>query len=342
MQAHLALTRIAFASLVVLSACDDDDDDIDQLPGELDRCFQRVDLVSSVPGLAARTDPNLVNAWGITSELGVFAINATDAGVLAMYNADGSPATRAIPDALDVGEGYTGITRMDDELILVSEDGLISTVSPDEDPVRINIEVDQSAAGAGYKGVTVFDDRVVVADFRRAQLVVYDRLFEPDSAPVFADPLLPAGYAPFNVAAFGEQLYVTYALQNEEGDEEATGAGRGFVASFNRDGDLLWTISSDLFDAPWGMAIAPPSFGDLSGTLLVGNFGDGRITIIDRATQEVLGQVSDVNGVPIVTDGLWGLATGERVENARPDAVYFAAGPEDETQGLFGVFEPCP
>ncbi|HVK82656.1 MAG TPA: TIGR03118 family protein [Kofleriaceae bacterium] len=341
MQAHSALTRIALASLVVLGACDDDDDDIDQIPGELERCFQRVDLVSNVPGAALRTDPNLINAWGITSELGAFAINATDSGVLAMYNADGTPASTGIPDGLQVGEGYTGITRLDDTLILVSEDGLISTIVPDDDPTRLNVEIDEGAAGASFKGVTIYNDRVVAADFARARIEVFNRLFEPVPDKTFINPAIPAGYAPFNVAAFNETLYVTYALQDTEGDEEVTGAGLGFVAAFNHNQDVLWTISSDLFNAPWGMAIAPLGFGDLQGTLLVGNFGDGRITIVDPALGSVVGQVSDVNGVPIVTDGLWGLVTGERVNDARSDAIYFTAGPAEETQGLYGVLVPC-
>lgn len=55
---------------------------------------------------------------------------------------------------------------------------------------------------------------------------------------------------------------------------------------------------------------------------------------------KVRGQLMDGNGVPIAIDGLWGLSFGPTITNARPDGLYFAAGPDDETHGLFGVVAP--
>lgn len=343
MQAHPALARIALASLIVLGACDDDNDDTGQISGVIDRCFQRVDLVGSVDGAATRTDPNLINAWGIAPVRGAFAIAATDAGVLAMYNADGTPASLAVPDGLEIGEGYTGVARTaGDDLVLVSEDGLVSTISTNVAPTQVSVQVDQQAAGAGYKGVAVVGDHILAADFRRGRVEEYDASFQLVSDAALVNSTLPAGYAPFNIATVDDEIYVTYALQNEEGDEEVTGAGLGFVSAFDLDGNLLWTLGGEPFDAPWGMALAPQQFGALAGALLVGNFGDGRVTIVDRGTHALLGQLRDADGTALVTDGLWGLASGEEVDNGGDNAVYFSAGPADESQGLFGAFQPCP
>lgn len=341
MQAHL-LARLALASLVVLGACDDDDD-TGPISGVIDRCFQRVDLVGNVDGAAPRTDPSLIDAWGLAAVRGAFAINASDAGVLAMYNPDGTPASSAIPNGLVVGDDYTGIARgANDDLVLVSEDGRIAKIATNVDPQNASVMVDDKAAGAGYTGVAVVGGDVLVADFRRAQLARYDADFQPVAAPAFVDASLPAGYAPFNVATFDDEVYVTYALQDDEGDDEVTGAGLGYLSAFDLDGQLLWTLGGAPFDAPWGLALAPPRFGDLAGALLVGNFGDGRVTIVDRGTHAVLGQLRDADGTPLVTDGLWGLASGADADTALDDAVFFAAGPDDGAQGLFGAFQPCP
>ena len=78
-----------------------------------------------------------------------------------------------------------------------------------------------------------------------------------------------------------------------------------------------------------------------ANTLLIGNFGDGRILTIDARTSRELGQLENAGGVPIAVDGLWGLAFGDTVAQADPNALYFAAGPGDEAHGLYGVLRPC-
>lgn len=339
-----SIMRMTLAAVVLFGACDDDDDIdiIDENPpigGELDRCFTRVDLVGSVPGTAVRTDPALINAWGIAPELGSFAIVAADNGTLAMYNADGSPATRAIPDGLPIGDGYTGAASNGDVLVLANEDGFLSAINPAVDPTRVDVVFDKT--DAGFFGVAAFNSGFIAADFHQGLIKVFDANFSRLSSPTFVTPGLPAGFSPFNVAVLDGIVYIAYAQLNAEGTDEEAGPGLGQISAFDLNGTLLWTLSGAPFNAPWGMAIAPAGFGDLEGTLLVGNFGDGRITIVDRSARTVLGQLSDVDGVPITTDGLWGLVRGDGVDNARLDSIYFTAGPADETQGLYGVIEPC-
>jgi uncharacterized protein (TIGR03118 family) len=342
-----SVMRITLAAVVLLGGCDDNnnndnDIDIDETPpigGELERCFTRVDLVSSVAGAAVRTDPALINAWGITPELGAFAIVAADNGTLAMYNADGSPATRAIPNGLPIGNGFTGAASSGDLLVLANEDGFLAAINPAVEPTRVDVVFNKD--GAGFFGVAAFDTGFLAADFHQGLVKVFDANFNRLSSPTFVTPSLPAGFSPFNVAVLDGVVYVAYAQLNAAGTDEVHGAGLGQISAFDLNGTLLWTMSGTQFNAPWGMAIAPAGFGDLEGMLLVGNFGDGHINIINPATQENLGQLSDVNGNPIVTDGLWGLSRGDLVDNARLDSIYFTAGPADETQGLYGVLTPC-
>ncbi|HMG23498.1 MAG TPA: TIGR03118 family protein, partial [Kofleriaceae bacterium] len=170
-----------------------------------------------------------------------------------------------------------------------------------------------------------------------ARVDVFDEAFQLLTTPMFATPPgLPADFAPFNVMVFGNTVYVAYAQQNEEKDDSVEGPGLGFVAAFDACGTLKWTAKGNELDAPWGMAMA----GDMPqfpGALLVGNFGDGRITALNLDDGNILGQVMLAPGTPAEIDGLWGIATGTGVDNAMPGGLYFAAGPDDEMHGMFGV-----
>ena len=97
-----------------------------------------------------------------------------------------------------------------------------------------------------------------------------------------------------------------------------------------------------LLNAPWGVAFAPQGFGEYSGKLLVGNFGDGTIVAFDSTTHAAIDYVRDADGKPISIEGLWGLQFGNGVSLGMADAMYFAAGPHDETEGLFGRIQAAP
>jgi uncharacterized protein (TIGR03118 family) len=158
---------------------------------------------------------------------------------------------------------------------------------------------------------------------------------------MFTVPDLPAGFAPFNVMVFSGTVFVTFAQQDDAKTDSVKGAGLGFVAAFDATGKLLWTAKGDDLNAPWGMALG----GDLSlvtNALLVGNFGDGHITLIDPMTGNVLSQLADTRGAALAIDGLWGIAVGIGVQNAAPGALYFAAGPDDEMHGMFGLLTAAP
>jgi hypothetical protein len=184
---------------------------------------------------------------------------------------------------------------------------------------------------------------VLAADFHNARIDVFDEKFNLVMTPMFSTPAsIPAGFAPFNVAVINGIVYVTYAQQNPEKTDSVAGAGLGFVAAFDVCGNMLWAAKGAQFNAPWGMAMG----GDLSlapGVLLVGNFGDGHITEVNPKDGTIIDQLMTADGMPVVIDGLWGLAIGTAsgVQSAQPGGVYFVSGPADEAHGLFGVLTPA-
>jgi uncharacterized protein (TIGR03118 family) len=160
----------------------------------------------------------------------------------------------------------------------------------------------------------------------------------PNLTGNFVDPNLPAGYAPFNIANIGGMLYVTYALQDAARRDDVAGLGHGFVDVFDTQGNFLARVASGgTLDSPWGLALAPSSFGTFAGDLLVGNFGDGRINAFDPLTHAFVGQLLQSSGNLLVIDGLWGLVPGNNGNGGSSQSIYFSAGPNDETHGLFGV-----
>jgi uncharacterized protein (TIGR03118 family) len=176
------------------------------------------------------------------------------------------------------------------------------------------------------------------ADFQGAQIdVMKGNAAAPALAGSFTDPTLPAGYAPFNIANLNGELYVTYAQVGPDGDDVA-GPGRGFVDAFDLQGNFLRRVATaGTLNSPWGLAIAPASFREFAGDLLVGNFGDGRINVFDPGAGTFLGQLLGSSGDPLAIGGLWALVPGNGGNGGSPDAIYFSAGPVDESHGLFGV-----
>ena len=153
----------------------------------------------------------------------------------------------------------------------------------------------------------------------------------------FTDPHLPAGYAPFDVRVLDGKLYVTFAQQDDMKNDDVAGAGNGFVDVFDLNGHMLGQVGAGgTLNSPWGLAIAPSSFGRFAGDLLVGNFGDGRINMFDQNTGQPMGR----NGKPISIDGLWTLTPENGGSAGDPSTIYFTAGPAGETEGPFGSLSP--
>lgn len=309
-------------------------------------------FASDVPGLAAFTDPTLINAWGIASSgTSPLWLGANGSGTSPIYNGAG------IKQGLQVtipGDGsVTGVafnansaTSFNSDLFLfASEDGTISgwrgalgstaevlaTASPDNVYKGI---VQGTTGGFAY---------AYAANFRTGNIdVLKGSAAAPDLPGNFIDPNLPSGYAPFNVAIVNGDLYVAYALQDGSKKDDVSGAGNGFVSKFGLDGSFKGRlISNGPLNSPWGIAQAPTNWGDFGGALLVGNFGDGRINAFD-INGVLLGTLGDAGGNPISIEGLWGLRFGNGGNGGAPNALFFTAGPGGEDHGLFGDIVPIP
>jgi uncharacterized protein (TIGR03118 family) len=185
-----------------------------------------------------------------------------------------------------------------------------------------------------------------VANFNHNEVEVLDRTFqEVDLSGDFTDPGLPARYSPFNVMAINGSIFVAYAKQDASGDEELHGEGLGVVDQFDLNGNFMARVATfGELNAPWGMAMAPAmspttNFGKFSGDLLVGNFGDGRIHAFKWTADDgwqANGVIKGVDHRPISIDGLWGIGFGNGAGSGPTNTLFFAAGPDDETHGLFG------
>jgi uncharacterized protein (TIGR03118 family) len=307
------------------------------------------------------TDPALVNAWGIShSPTSPFWVSDNGSGLSTLYAVN--PTTGAVSKAgLEVtipsatfgvgsptGQAFNGGSGFNgDRFLFVSEDGRVSGWRP---ALGTTTETLVSGATANvYKGTTEADiagnSYLYSANFRAGTIdVLKGQPAAPDLAGHFVDPTLPSGYAPFDIANLGGTLYVTYALQDAAKEDDVPGAGNGFVDAFDLQGNFLGRVGSQgSLNSPWGLAIAPPSFGLFAGDLLVGNFGDGTISVFDQGNSLFLGQLLDASGNPLVIDGLWGLSPGTGSGNGgSAQAIYFSAGPSGETHGLFGVIAPVP
>lgn len=206
--------------------------------------------------------------------------------------------------------------------------------------------IDRSSAGVQYFGLGVDEagGRIFAANFgANPGMQVFDSQFADITATAgFDNPFAADGYQPFNVQVLGQSAFVTYALWGTPG-EEVTGDGHGRVAEFALDGQLLNILGDGTgLNAPWGLAVAPEGFGAFSGHLLVGNFGDGSIAAFNPVTRRYAGQLLNERGEPIVIEGLWGLQFGNGASLGESDRLYFAAGPADETKGLFGRISASP
>jgi uncharacterized protein (TIGR03118 family) len=208
--------------------------------------------------------------------------------------------------------------------------------------------------GAVYKGLAIATDSngqtlLYAANFRAGTIDVFKTDFTKDTslpAGAFIDPKIPKGFAPFDIQELGGKLYVTYAKQNDAKHDDAAGPGRGFIDVFNLDGTpglpggTERLVSHGNLNSPWGLALAPSSFGPVAGDLLVGNFGDGEIHIYDPTTGKFLGTVKDSDGEAIQIDGLWSLKVGNGGAGGDTNTVYFTAGIDGEQHGLFGSLAP--
>jgi uncharacterized protein (TIGR03437 family) len=183
-----------------------------------------------------------------------------------------------------------------------------------------------------------------VPNFNSGKIEVYDTNYKPATlSGNFTDPAVPAGYAPWNIWNLGGKLYVMYAKQNAAKNFAVTGPGNGYVSIFDLNGNLLKHLASNgPLNAPWGVAIAPATFGAFANDILVGNFGDGVINAFDPSTGAALGALQDQNGNTIAYPGLWGLLQGNGGNGGDPNAIYFVTGYASQKHGLLGSIQAAP
>lgn len=327
--------------------------------------FVATHLVSNVntasnPYSGSNADPHLVNPWGIAFNPQGFvwvANNGTSTSTL--YDGAGVPQSLVvtIPPGAAGSANPTGIVFNGSSAFTVSqggvsgasvfifagESGTISGWSPNVNMTNAVLVVDGSAQGKIYKGLALSNaggaPRLYAADFHNGVVDVFDGNFVPVVvAGAFVDPNLPAGYAPFGIQAIGSQIFVAYAKQDAQAEDEVAGSGLGAVDVFDTSGKLIQRLIpiGGKLNAPWAIAMAPANFGPFSNDLLVGNFGDGTINAFNPASGAFLGTLSDGNGKPLVIDGLWGLAFGNGINSQPTNTLFYAAGPANETNGVYG------
>jgi uncharacterized protein (TIGR03118 family) len=310
-------------------------------------------LQSDVPGVAAATDPDLVNGWGIVaSSTSPWWVSDNGTSKSTLYNGNTGAKLGLVVTVPGPPTGIVFNGTADFELapnaparfIFATDDGQIAGWNPTVNATNAISKV--TTPDAVYLGLangrSGGANYLYAANFSAAHIEVFDGAYAPAHlAGDFTDPGLPAGYAPFNIQNIGGELYVAYAKVNPaEPDEELAGEGFGYVSAFGMDGSFHGRVASaGELNAPWGLARAPATFGKFGGDLLVGNFGDGRIHAFKWTPEEgweAHGVLKGTDHTPIEIDGLWGVGFGNGVNSGPTNTLFFAAGPDDETHGLFG------
>jgi uncharacterized protein (TIGR03118 family) len=193
--------------------------------------------------------------------------------------------------------------------------------------------------GAVYKGLAIGTNAdgtfLYATNFSNGTVDVFGSDFHLVNS--FTDPNVAKGFAPFGVQVLGGNVFVTFAKQDAQKQDDVAGPGKGYVDEFSMDGQLLDRVATrGHLNSPWGLAIAPAGFGQFANDLLVGNFGDGTIDVFDLQTDHYLGKLNGTDGKPIQIDGLWALMPGNQAANSDPNSIYFTAGLDGEQHGLFG------
>ncbi|RQQ52343.1 TIGR03118 family protein [Burkholderia stagnalis] len=321
-------------------------------------------LVSDGAVPAAHVDANLKNPWGIAFNPKGFvwvADNGTQRATL--YDGNGVPQSLVVTippgtsgDPSPTGIVFNGTTDFvvtqgaksgPAAFIFAGEGGTLTAWSPAVSPTAA-ITVFDSGGAAVYKGLAMAGNNganfLYATDFHNNRIDVFDRTFaKVTPAGAFQDPSLPAGFAPFGIQAIGSKLFVTYAKQDAAAHDDVAGAGVGLVDVFSPSGQFLQRFATGgPLNAPWGVALAPADFGRFSHAVLVGNFGDGMLHAFDATSGMLLGTLQQGDGSAIVEPGLWGIAFGNGLNDQPANTLFFAAGPNDEADGLYGRIDVGP
>jgi uncharacterized protein (TIGR03118 family) len=313
-------------------------------------------LISDSSAVSAPlADTALVNGWGLSaSATSPWWTSNNKSNTSTLYTGLGSKnaLTVAVPggptgtvansNTADFVIGQ-GVASASSRFLFDTQAGQILGWAPTVNGTAAVVAVDNSAGGALYDGLATLNDRLYAADFHNGRVDSFDSAFKPLSLP-FKDPKLPKGWAPFGIQALAGNIFVTYAQQDATKKISVPGGGNGYVDEFTPDGALVARVASKgtvrgPLDAPWGLALAPATFGAYAGDLLVGNFGNGRISAYQQLSSGkwvYKGQIRTADGKPIVVDGLWAIAFGNGASAGPTSNLYFLAGPTGQQHGLFG------
>ena len=330
---------------------------------------------NAILATAKTIDANLQNPWGIAVAPGApFWIADNNSNLSTLYSGVGANETQAITGSPNIGiaippsaagvpanptgqvfngnGGFLIPTSAGQEsslFIFDGEGGTIAAWAKDSGATTVTAYDDGVANGADhavYKGLAIGTvggaTFLYATDLHNNKVDVFDTNFSKPAAMQgkFVDPNIPAGFAPFGIQALNGNLYVTFAKQDSAKHDETTGAGLGYVDVFDFSGNLVGQFASaGALNAPWGIAIAPAGFGSLQGDVLIGNFGDGTISIFSpngTALANFEGPLMSTAGQPLTFPGLWSLAFGNGDADKPVTTLFYTAGFADQTDGVFG------
>jgi uncharacterized protein (TIGR03118 family) len=317
--------------------------------------YFQTNLVSNTAGMATTTDPQLLNPWGISFLPGQdFWIANNKSGTSTLYDANGNKDTAlvvTIPVATKNPNGNcnpgcptgnvanSGSSFGGGQFIFDTQDGLVVIWTGASNSATVAF--DNSASGAAYTGLALLNGNfLLAANFGSGKIDVLNGNFQLTSLRgSFADPNLPAGYAPFGIHIINNQIYVTYAVQNSAKRNAMAGSGMGQVDIFDTNGNFVseFVAPGGQLNAPWGVVAAPSSFGQFANAILVGNFGNGAINAFDT-TGKSLGQVTNSSNAPLTNPALWDMVFGGGGVSGDPGTLFITAG---GTTSVFASIMPA-
>ena len=315
----------------------------------------------------ANVDANLVNPWGVALlPDGHFAIaneatststtldssgaaqpSAASETVVSIPAATGAAQSNPTGIVAHTGGGFvvsSGGKSAPATLLFATVSGTIAAYTPAVSTTHAFTVVDHSSSGDIYTGLATLGTgasaRIYAADFRNGIIDEFNSKFQqiPLRRGAFFDSTVPAGYAPFGIQALKGKLYITYARQNASATADNPGPARGIIDTYSAAGKYQSRIAvgGDL-NSPWGLAIAPSSWGVFKGDLLAANDGDGTIDIFNKKHNTFIEQIPDPNsatGQPYTIQGLWGITAGKGKDSQK---IFFVSAPSSHSNGIFGV-----
>ncbi|HEY3934952.1 MAG TPA: TIGR03118 family protein [Gemmatimonadales bacterium] len=319
-------------------------------PKDATKEFALTALVSDVHRYHGNVlDHNLVNPWGLAfNPSGILWVANNGSGKATLYNEQG--AVQSLVVTVPGAGGTTGVptgmvfnattdfvipSSTAAKFIIAGEDGTIAAWSGGTSAV---IVADRSAMGTVYKGIAIAANgganQLYLSDFHNGKIDVFDASYHFVSS--FTDPQIPATFGPFGIHAIDGKLWVTFAKKlAPDNHDDQPGLGNGYVDVFNPDGTLAQRFAAQgTLNSPWGVVVAPGSFGGFAGDVLVGNFGDGHIGAYDMSSGAFEGFLRGDNHQTLEIDGLWDMTFGPE---SGASTLFFSAGPDGESHGVLGT-----